>query len=580
MASELLNSFLEVFDQKIDLNLSKYEKILEEKSAEVIEYKSLYEQALNEAIQLGEEETFKSIFPEGGGSSIDRFATGVDPRYVSMIETYESDIKRLERISNSEDKLSKIQSEIDRLNEIKSKGGEEYLNNLRSNVVSSVLERISASNTPIDSVLSTVFEDFDEYLDFVEFYVEIDGPAGIKSSPEAFNVLKEIYNSGSFMEAFEDEDEESESPINEEEISEEPTSTEIGADSPINEELDTEEDFVQDQSNILTDAPEIEEEISTEEPTADININLETGLGAAGETSKLSEEDISTEEPTADTSINLETGIGTAEEAPKLSEEEDISKLINYYEAVGMPIPDYMLIEQEQGTQGSQISINQTESGATENNSEVESDVINMSETVEPDVAEVSQPPSVINQMQSIIEDSSQTFENINQAGALDRVLNALGSNVIDSTNIEQNLSSLTEGDSKTFNISEIVESPIRAIGNIFSKNDKTESSETVERSETRLKSEVSPSVSNISETSSNTQDISNIDQSSNITKSEVIETVSKPTESSVQNNIDESKSTTTSPSSTQIIDNSEVVSRLKRLERLLSGPLEVKIVE
>jgi hypothetical protein len=31
---------------------------------------------------------------------------------------------------------------------------------------------------------------------------------------------------------------------------------------------------------------------------------------------------------------------------------------------------------------------------------------------------------------------------------------------------------------------------------------------------------------------------------------------------------------------STPTVDNSEIVSRLKKLERLLSGPLEVKIVE
>jgi hypothetical protein len=565
MASESLNSFLEVFDQKIDLNLSKYEKNLEKKSAEVDEYKSLYEQALNEAIQLGEEETFKSIFPEDGGSNINIFATSVDPRYVSMIETYESDIKRLEQISDSEDRLSRIQSGIDRLNEIKAKGGEEYLNNLRSNVVSSILERISASNTPLDSVLSKLFEDPDEYSDFVEFYVELDGPTGVKSSPEAFYALKEIYDSGSFMES--SESEESESPINEEEISEESAVAEE-AESPINEELETEEDFTQDQSNILTEAPEIGEELSAEEPTADININLETGPGT---TEEITEPEVETE----------------PEKSPELSE-EDRNKLINYYESVGMPIPDYLLIEPEQGTTFNQTSINQTESGATENNSEinnvnqttVESDVINMSETVEPAAVELSQQPSVINQVQSMIEDSSQIFENINPAGALDGALNELNSNVFDSTNIEQSLSNLTEGDSKMFNISEIVENPIKAIGNIFSKKDKTESSETVERSETRLKSEASPNVSNISETSSSTQEVSNIDQSSNVTNSEVSETVSKPTESNVQNNMDESKSSTSSSSSTQIIDNSEVVSRLKRLERLLSGPLEVKIVE
>ena len=131
---------------------------------------------------------------------------------------------------------------------------------------------------------------------------------------------------------------------------------------------------------------------------------------------------------------------------------------------------------------------------------------------------------------------------------------------------------------------SESVENKKDSPGNIFSKGRERGSKETVERGSAKMSTpavEPPPSTSTSQETS-----MSNVTNQSVENQTSGSVTNQNSTVSNVSNdNSDQSMSESMSSNRSSMMqsagsDNSDIVARLKRLERLLSGPLEVKIVE
>ena len=220
MASEFLTAFVTLFDQKADEDIKNQQEKVSEKQDQVDTYNKLYPELLEEAESLGVSEDFKKFFPEGGGSNIRNRLTGVDPGYVSLTEIdgeFGKNVKVLETISKSPQSLASLKKALISKQELKESGGEKYLK-----ILYQAIKSFSPSAIGVNDILANL----EDYRDFVGFEIDLEGPKGVKTSPEAYAALKEMFDSNESTSA--EEEEEVPSPINQvlEETDEEEIETE------------------------------------------------------------------------------------------------------------------------------------------------------------------------------------------------------------------------------------------------------------------------------------------------------------------------------------------------------------------
>ena len=228
MASESLNAFIELYNTKADKSIEKAVDRIAKKQVQLDEFNQLYPIVKAEAESLGQLENFNNFFPEGGGFNGGDPLLGLNPIFVSMVQIgdeFGKNLKKLERISDAPDDLERANQSLARAQSQKEEGGEQYLNRLKGELINIAASSSSLGATSYDKIIEKILVDPESYEEIADIRIDIDGPSGVKTSQEAYLALKEMFDSNEFTSA---KEEEAPSPINQvlEETDEEEIETE------------------------------------------------------------------------------------------------------------------------------------------------------------------------------------------------------------------------------------------------------------------------------------------------------------------------------------------------------------------
>jgi hypothetical protein len=559
MASEFLTAFVTLFDQKADEDIKNQQEKISKKQVQVDKYNELYPALLSEAESLGVPEDFKKFFPEGGGSNIGNRLTGVDPGYVSLIQIddeFGKNVKSLEKISKSPQALVSLNEALAFKQELKDKGGEEYLKTL-SQAIKSIASSSSVTGaTGADKMIDSILANPGAYNGVVELEIDLEGPRGVKTSPEAYAALKEMYDSGEMTSKGEGQAGES-SAINPVEEAESPEIEEASSElaEPIKEEENVATTTVASTSSALSLPEEQKEAV----PAGSVNQPLETETTSPSSVNQPLETETASPSP-----INqpLET-----EEPPVEKTEETLSQ------SSALNIPEQTNIE-----------------NATIANEEISNNFIsniigdtnlgNISENLTTAINSVSNPQDILNNAISgdtinNVKGGLSSFLDVSNISKGGNVANEIA-NVL---NKEESLNSMN----KLFNPTSI-ESNVENTENNISNQENTEKSSNfssfptseIVKPEPVTKEDISKVGESISTGIGSKlaiPDLSNQGEMEGPSKREV-------RQAEQQERKEERKEEKQGGSGTYVegINTSSLEKRLKNIELLLQGPLEVKI--
>jgi hypothetical protein len=587
--SEKLNAFIALFNERVDADISKAQSKIEKAQEKLDEAEKIWNEA-QEGLSGDILENFLEVFPAPTGGAQGNAITGVDPRFVNLLEfgdPLKSQARQLFKLRYSDQRMIGAQNYLQESEKLKEEGAELTLSRLSNKLTETALRTQSLGGSNVDSLIKRIFEDYESFEDVAYSELnDVSSPSQVTTSQEAYEALKEKMEGASQGEEVEPNEEET-SPLNEPESLEEEVSSDEEI-SPINPAEDVEPEEV--TTEVSTTGPEIEQAEETPSEPIVANINLEQpdlaedleepeevqdqqpAVSPISEISSNLVEDNVTEVSNETSNINNTTTNVTGEntavnnntnvtsEKPKVSSLKDfISKLKGLRDSLNPESSpgDAETLEIEKGGNTPSIS--------------------NIFEGAKSVVADSFEGGDIIGGITDVVSNTT----NLNQ------VLES-GSDSPINNQIERALSRplsdrLPEGfsmDSATDFIESKTGASIPSVESVTSNI-----SETVERSAKSLSSPIT-NISNISERSeSNTEgnQISNISEvdSSTSTESNSVSTSTNTSSSNTKNEENvENNSSSSSMTSMPTVDNSEIVSRLKKLERLLSGPLEVKIVE
>jgi len=599
--SEKLNAFIALFNERVDADISKAQSKIEKAQEKLDEAEKIWNEA-QEGLSGDILENFLEVFPAPTGGAQGNAITGVDPRFVNLLEfgdPLKSQAHQLFKLRYSDRRMINAQNYLQESEKLKEEGAELTLSRLSSKLKETALRTQSLGGSNAYSLIKRIFEDYESFEDVA--YSELDdvsSPSQVTTSQEAYEALKEKMEGASQGEEVEPNEEET-SPLNEPESLEEEVSSDEEI-SPINPAEDVEPEEV--TTEVSTTGPEIEQAEETPSEPIVANINLEQ----------------------PDIAEDLEEPEEVQDQQPAVSPISEISSNL---------VEDNVTEVSNETSNINNTTTNVTgENTAVNNNTNVtgENTAVNNNTNVTSEKPKVSSLKDFISKLKGLRDSlnpesppgDAETLE-IEKGGntpSISNIFEGAKSVVADSFEGGDIIGGITDVVSNTTNLNQVLESgsdsPINNIERALSRplsdrlpegfsmdsaTDFIESktgasipsvesvtsniSETVERSAKSLSSPIT-NISNISERSeSNTEgnQISNISEvdSSTSTESNSVSTSTNTSSSNTKNEENvENNSSSSSMTSMPTVDNSEIVSRLKKLERLLSGPLEVKIVE
>ena len=561
--SEKLAAFITLYNEKAASDLDKAKDSVQKAEERLAESEELWEKVRTEADNLGIVDKFLSAFPEPGGAvNVTIGGVGANPDYTSLFEYGDplaGLVKDLTKLKNAKQRLENSNSNLSQAESLLGIEPEDYLNKLGSAIFSEMAGASSLGAEPAGGLLSSIFESYEDYEETVGYELDsIEGPSGVKTSEQTYEALKERYESGSLTKKSEGakaaaeqaimEAEGESSPINEIEEGTERLNEAQPA-SPINV-LETPAESESVVSEVTGTSPELNQPLVSDQLDliANINIESETPLNAEqkeveSETPLNAEQEEVESEPAAVSST-------TNMDFSKMTSEEIRNSFLTG-DVFGGIRNEFSNIFRKEATVASPVN-----------------------EPVSEEILESEQPTPVSSFINS--DFSKMTAEEIRnsfQTGDVFGGIKNTFSNIFGgrkSPEAEEASSETTER--KGF------------LSNIFARGREKKAEETVERGATTMNA---PIISNTSApVAQETPDV-NIATNQQVEARAQAEPASNQTSnvSNVSNdNSDQSTSENISSSRSSMMqagsDNSDIVNRLRRLERLLSGPLEVKIVE
>ena len=266
MASEYLNSFIALYKEKAQSSLDTAAKKLEKRQGQLETFNTLRPSLVEEAKTLGFLEDFERLFPENGEGPI--FSQADIMTYSNMLESVNDSkqLKAFNRVDSAPKRLKIAEEYLKYAEEDLARNPEEYLAELHSALIKGLAQTASLGGGSIDSLKKTVFEDQDSYEDIIEYTAEaVNGPRGVKTDPVTYAALKELVDSGTSVESTSLD--ETASPINPEsnDSVEENETSELA--EPIEQDEDLSEIEVEASDNL---------DIPKEDPLASLSINSDS----------------------------------------------------------------------------------------------------------------------------------------------------------------------------------------------------------------------------------------------------------------------------------------------------------------
>jgi len=323
--SEKLAAYVALYGQKAKEGVDKAKERLKKSEEKLTAATEFWESTKREANKLGIEDKFLSVFPKPGGDLIATDGVSVNPNYSALFQygdTMTELVKELSKMKNSANRVETNKKSLADSESFAARKPEDHLNLLENAILKLASSSYLAIGLQKETLFKKIFESYESYSD--DFIVELkgaEGPIGVNSSMQAYELLKEKFEAGT---AFSNKEEEtkSESPINEP-VKEKPEAAaqtdQANINPPQKVEKPAGEKTTVEESTVVEKKPEL---VKSEQPAVagtSINLNLEKNeqeakpkIEPAPVLTQPLEPTQATTEPTA-SSINL----SKEEETPK-----------------------------------------------------------------------------------------------------------------------------------------------------------------------------------------------------------------------------------------------------------------------
>ena len=621
-----LDAFKNLFSEKADANIERVNKNIAKYNAKLAEFNEIWPIAMAEAENVGMGETFVKMFPEGGGFGGGDPFQGISTEYINLLEygdPLKPLVKKLYKLENSAERLKKTKGYLKQAIKYKEDGADAYILKIRQEIGG----LIAGLSNP-DSAWDNFIKFGDKFLEDPEgedspiegysrsFKQAVDGPSGVLSSTELFLAVKEQGNPASKISEEPEDDEITTDALNPDEISEE---TEPSSDSINPDEISEEGSSVDGPINDgETETVETEPENEVESIDPEIDEALVESVETIPETDTVIPAPISEQEdnftevtapspinaPTTDASFdtNVDGNISMDEYTTNAGDvfnniSENVTNEISSINSQN----DAAQAKLEKTEKDYEASIGSSDTGEVQtesptiNNSVMSSDITNTTETSgdvlnettnsEINEGEETNINSVNSSEQSStpsLDDESFSFDDVSalreRFGIAESSDDSLSDDSInDSVSPDEilNDNSSIEGDLTEVNsINNSIEAEMGSVSNEVSGG--------IEVAKSKLGIDKNIAPINTPKNEEIKEDMPN----DSVTMSEVLNdestAVSSVTTSSesTDNSMSSESMSNSSMSSSMPTDMSGVESRLRKIENLLSGPLEVKIID
>lgn len=279
--SEKLAAFAAIYAKEATADVESKKADIVERTEKLKKATDLWTALEKESTGLGIADTFKAVFPQAGGDFIAVSGNTANPSLTNLLGyggEFKAKVLELSKLKRAKDKLDNAITYLEITEKLAARDPEKYIGDLGKAILT-LAASASGTGNSIDELLKSTFSTYEGFKEVMDYEItNTSGPPNVKSSQEAYEVLKDKFKDGTSS-STKTAEKTAVSPINE------PPSESLTSASPssggINLATGVEpkgaENTTEGTATITEGKPEIVKPEAAPLPATTINLNLEKG---------------------------------------------------------------------------------------------------------------------------------------------------------------------------------------------------------------------------------------------------------------------------------------------------------------
>lgn len=279
--SEKLAVFAAIYAKEAEADVESKKADIVERTEKLKKATELWTALEKESTDLGIADTFKAVFPQAGGDFIAVSGNTANPSLTSLLGyggEFKARVLELSKLKRAKDKLDNAITYLEITKKLAARDPEKYIDDLGKALLT-LAASASGTGNSIDELLKSTFSTYEGFKEVMDYEItNTPGPPNVKSSQEAYEVLKDKFKDGTSSSA-KTADKTTVSPINEPPSSASTTAspTNGGINLATGVEPKGAENTTEGIATVTEGKPEIVKPEVAPQPTTNINLNLEKG---------------------------------------------------------------------------------------------------------------------------------------------------------------------------------------------------------------------------------------------------------------------------------------------------------------
>lgn len=216
--SEKLSAFAALYAEKAAADVENQKANVVKSEEKLKRATELWNTLKAESEKLGIVDKFISVFPQAGGAVVLTDGVTANPNFTSLMsygEPLESSVRELSKLKNAKLRLDNSRNELSYTEELAARKPEDHINLLGQEILKIAADAASGGGNTIESLFKSFFSTYESFKEVMNYEVNgSPGPTSVNSSKEAYEVLKDKFQSGSVT-TTQNNEEAVASPINE-----------------------------------------------------------------------------------------------------------------------------------------------------------------------------------------------------------------------------------------------------------------------------------------------------------------------------------------------------------------------------
>ena len=279
--SEKLAAFAAIYAKEAAADVESKKADIVERTENLKKATELWTVLEKESTGLGIADTFKAVFPQAGGDFVAVSGNTANPSLTNLLGyggEFKARVLELSKLKRAKDKLDNAITYLEITEKRAARDPEKYIDDLGKALLT-LAASASGTGNSIDELLKSTFSTYEGFKEVMDYEItNTPGPPNVKSSQEAYEVLKDKFKDGTSSSA-KTADKTTVTPINEPSSSAPTTasSTNGGINLATGVEPKGAENTTEGTATVTEGKPEIVKPEAAPLPTTNINLNLEKG---------------------------------------------------------------------------------------------------------------------------------------------------------------------------------------------------------------------------------------------------------------------------------------------------------------